>query len=168
MAKSETNSEDEPKKKGSGGGFIGLVILALGSLASAFGTVYLLTPEPAIAVAACPPTDAAQPTPPVLATGEKEYVALQEVLITIGSAPATRYLKMQISVVADKKESDTIREAEPVLIDAFVSYLRSVELSDFENPAFYTEMRSQLSRRAELVVGGDVSDGVLITEFLLR
>ena len=168
MAKTEAKTEDEPVKKGSGGGFIGLVILAVGSLASAFGTVYLLTPEPAAAVAVCTTDDSGQPAPPVLATGEKAYVELQEVLITIGSAPATRYLKMQISVVADKKESDAVKEAEPVLMDAFVSYLRSVEVSDFENPAFYAEMRQQLSRRADLVVGGDVAHGVLITEFLLR
>ena len=49
-----------------------------------------------------------------------------------------------------------------------MNYLRSVELSDFENPAFYAEMRAQLARRAELVLGGSVTDGVLITEFLLR
>jgi flagellar FliL protein len=29
-------------------------------------------------------------------------------------------------------------------------------------------MREQLSRRSELVLGGGVSQGVLITEFLLR
>jgi flagellar FliL protein len=61
-----------------------------------------------------------------------------------------------------------LTKAEPVLIDAFTNYLRSVELSDFENPDFYAHMREQLSRRSELVLGGGVSEGVLITEFLLR
>ena len=55
-----------------------------------------------------------------------------------------------------------------VLIDAFTNYLRSVELTDFENPGFYSHMRDQLGRRSQLVLGGGVSDGVLITEFLLR
>ena len=55
-----------------------------------------------------------------------------------------------------------------MLIDAFNNYLRSIELADVEDPGFYPHMREQLARRAELVLGGTVSNGVLITEFLLR
>jgi hypothetical protein len=71
-------------------------------------------------------------------------------------------------VVTDAEGTSMVQSAEPVLIDAFTNYLRSVELSDFENPDFYAHMREQLGRRSELVLGGGVSDGVLITEFLLR
>jgi flagellar FliL protein len=75
---------------------------------------------------------------------------------------------MKVSIVTDNSGAGMVTKAEPVLIDAFTNYLRSVELSDFENPDFYAHMREQLSRRSELVLGGGVSEGVLITEFLLR
>lgn len=153
----------------SGGGVMGLAILGVGSLAAAFATVYLLTPAaPASSAAACAPGETALTPPSPLVSSDLSYVELEEILITIGSEPATRYLKLKIAIVAQNKQVNFVKQSEPVLIDAFVNYLRSVELQDFENPAFYTDMRAQLARRAELVLGGAVTDGVLITEFLLR
>ena len=89
-------------------------------------------------------------------------------LITVGSAPATRFLKMNISIITDASGAKAVAEAEPMLADAFNTYLRSIEMTDLEDPGFYPRMREQLTRRAELVLGDGVTDGVLITQFLLR
>lgn len=161
----------EPVEAKPKSGLVGLVVLATGSLATAFATVYLLTPAEAGEVPACAPgTVIASEARPAsrLVSSDKTYVELEEILVTIGSAPATRYLKLQLSVVTDKSRTNAVRDAQPVLKDAFINYLRSVDLDDFEDPGFYTEMREQLARRAELVLGSAVSEGVLITEFLLR
>lgn len=160
-------AETEPKK-GGGGGLVGLLMLGAASLASSFGLFYFLTPAPVDAVAACPDPAATDAVIDPVAKPGQTYVELQEMLITVGSAPATRYLKMNVSVVTDAANSKTVQDAEPVLIDAFNTYLRTIELEDFENPAFYSHLREQLSRRSELVLGNSVSKGVLITEFLLR
>ncbi|KCZ92208.1 flagellar basal body-associated FliL family protein [Hyphomonas johnsonii] len=155
----------EPSK--ASGGMAAIAILAAGALVSSFATVYFLSP-------ASVPDSAACVTPQLLVdTGSRiepnqAYVELRDILITIGSAPATRYLKLKVAVISDKSNVATVEKAEPVLIDAYTNYLRSVEVSDFENPGFYSLMREQLGRRSQLVLGGDVSDGVLITEFLLR
>ncbi len=167
MSEKPEKPDSEPEKK-SGGGMAGLLVVALASGASSFGTAYML---PASSVGApaeheSDETPATQAEP--LAKPDQTYVELPEVLVTIGSAPATRYLKMSISIVTEKGGKDAVKAAEPVLVDAFVNYLRSVELRDFEDPGFYSRMRQQLSRRSELVLGSAVSDGVLITEFLLR
>ncbi len=154
------------------GGVAGIAILAAACIVSAFGIVYVLTPTPAPApdLAACTPGSAPQAGPVIApaATAEQDYVELKEVLITIGSAPATRYLKMNLSVMAAEGSAQQVKAAEPMLIDAFNTYLRSLELSDFENPAFYPHLREQLARRAEIILGSEVAEGVLITEFLLR
>jgi flagellar FliL protein len=152
--------------KKSGGGFVGLAILAVGAMTSSFATVYVLASDPPTGPA-CPVVDTGPAIEPI-AQQDQTYVELQDILITIGSEPATRYLKMKVSIVTDNSGAGMVTKAEPVLIDAFTNYLRSVELSDFENPDFYAHMREQLSRRSELVLGGGVSEGVLITEFLLR
>lgn len=150
------------------GGLIGLLMLGAASLVSSFGLVYFLTPPPAEPTEACVagegPAEAIAP----IVKADQSYVELQEMVITVGSAPATRYLKMNVSIMTDKSNTETIKEAEPVLIDAFNTYLRSIELEDFEDPGFYPRMREQLARRSELVLGSGVSNGVLITEFLLR
>ena len=161
--------EDGTKAGGkkAGGGIVGLAILAVGAMTSSFATVYLLASDPRLDSPACTPTESAPAVEPI-AHEDQTYVELRDILITIGSEPATRYLKMKIAIVTDDKGADMVEKAEPVLIDAFTNYLRSVELSDFENPDFYAHMREQLGRRSQLVLGAGVSDGVLITEFLLR
>ena len=162
----ETGETDESAKKS--GGMMGLIALAFAAIAGSFGATYFLGPSPAPAgYAESCDTEKEKPEPK-RAKIDQEFVPLEEILITIGSAPATRYLKMQVSVVTDKDSVDAIKSAEPILMDAFVNYLRSVEINDFEDPKFYSNMRRQLSRRSELVVGAAASDGVLITEFLLR
>jgi flagellar FliL protein len=176
--KPEKKAEKKPDAKTSGdpseaapkaaSGLIGLLILGAASLGSSFGLVYLLTPPPAPAAEACvageQTTAAIEPT----AKADLAYVQMQEILITVGSAPATRYLKMNVSVITENGNAEAVKAAEPVLIDAFNTYLRSLEMKDFEDPGFYPRMREQLARRSELVLGSGVSDGVLITEFLLR
>lgn len=151
--------------KKSGGGMAGLLIVAAASLVSSFGLFYLLSPAPSAGTAACAPVAGVVQTP--LAQGQT-YVDLGEVLITIGSAPATRYLKLNLTVVTGRDGAAKVRQAQPMLIDAFNIYLRSIELEDLEDPGFYPHLREQLARRSELVLGNSVSNGVLITEFLLR
>lgn len=167
-AKPEGAAADAPAKPASG--LMGLIVLGAASLLSSFGLVYFLTPPPSTATAeACAPGDAAAEAEikPML-KADQAYVPVKEVLITVGSAPATRYLKMNISIITDSANASVVQEAEPVLIDAFNTYLRSIEMKDFEDPGFYPRMREQLARRSELVLGSGVSNGVLITEFLLR
>lgn len=150
------------------GGLIGLLMLGAASLVSSFGLVYFLTPPAPAATEACLPAEShAEIVAPII-TADQSYVELQEMVITVGSAPATRYLKMNISIMTNSENTGAIKDAEPVLIDAFNTYLRSIELKDFEDPGFYPRMREQLARRSELVLGSGVSNGVLITEFLLR
>lgn len=164
----DTNPEAEAAPK-SGLNMMGLIVLGLACATTSFASVFFLAPSPA------PVTTVAAATEPVEAPKEKPataknhtYTPVQEILITIGHAPATRYLKMQVSVATDKTMAKDVKSAETALLDAFLLYLRSVEVSDFEDPNFYNHMREQLARRADLVLGDGVSKGVMITEFLLR
>ena len=169
--KDKTPPEEEtPEADAKSGGMMGLIALVFAAIAGSFGANYLLAPSAPASTSAevCEQAEKEPEAPKQRASEDQEFVELEEFLITIGSAPATRYLKMRVSVVTGKEEAKTVKDSEPILVDAFINYLRSVELSDFEDPGFYTHMRQQLSRRSELVVGASASDGVLITEFLLR
>ena len=161
------DTDAPPTKKSGSGGIVGLLGLAIAAAAGSFAVSYVMT-SPAPDAAACAAPGAIPGHIEPIAREDQDYVELEEILITIGSEPATRYLKMNLVIATDKSGTGAIEDAEPILRDAFINYLRSVELSDFEDPAFFARMREQLSRRAELVLGSAVSDGVLITEFLLR
>jgi flagellar protein FliL len=164
---SDTDSEI-PEKKASGGGLIPLVVLALVSMAGAFGVVFFLSPSPSPAALACGPGDGGAAAHQPLALEDHVYVELQEILVTIGNEPATRYVKIQTSVISDSSHMGAVKKAEPMLVDAFVGYLRALQLTDFESADFYPKMREQLAMRSEIVLGADASHGVLVTEFLLR
>lgn len=168
--KPDTNDSGQTETgKKSGGGIAGLAIVAAASLASSFGLFYFLTPSAPPPAAPCPPAGASEAAPEIKPLAQDQvYVEIKEILITIGSAPADRYLKLNVSIVTSKDSAAKVKEAEPMLIDAFNNYLRSIELSDLEDPGFYPHLREQLARRSELVVGSAASSGVLITEFLLR
>ena len=181
MAKKPKVSESEESKESKestgtapsakpSGGLLGFGIVAVASLVSSLGVFYFLTPGAPPETLACAPAESAGPVPgdvAPLAEGQI-FVGVKEMVITVGSAPANRFLKLNLSVVTRPEHAEQVKAAEPMLLDAFNNYLRTVELSDLEDPRFYTHLRSQLSRRAELVIGSSASNGVLITEFLLR
>lgn len=161
----ETEPDETPK---GGGGLVSLIALAVVCAAGAFGTVFMLSGKDTPAVLACGEhaEDGSAHAP--LAMSEYVYVDLQEILVTIGNEPATRYVKIKMSVISDNEHMGDVKKAEPMLVDAFVGYLRALTLSDFESADFYPRMREQLAVRSEVVLGADASHGVLITEFLLR
>ena len=165
--KPEAKSEEEAPSSG-GIGMMGLLVLGLACAATSFASVYFLAPAPTVAEAATVEAEYVPVEKPEKKKKDLTYTEVQEILITVGSAPATRYLKMQLAVATDKNDAEKIKPLETQLIDAFLLYLRSVELKDFEDPAFYKHMREQLGRRADLVLGDGIVEGVLITEFLLR
>lgn len=162
-AKEET--ADEPAAKT---GMAGLAMLAVAAMAGSFGISYFTAaaaPEPA---ETCSVEDTAHIEKAAVPDKDLAFVPLPDILTTIGSEPATRYLKMNVTVATHKDSTRTVDENKLVIIDAFISYLRSVELTDFENPDFYGHMREQLAHRSKIILGPDVSEGVLITEFLIR
>ncbi len=169
--KAAATTEESPPKQG-GINMMGLLVLGIACAATSFASVYLLAPASTVAVAAtteeAAKDDYADADKEADDKKEYTYTPVQEILVTVGNAPATRYLKMQVSLATDKTDAKKIKSSETALIDAFLLYLRSVSVDDFEDPAFYKHMREQLGRRADLVLGDGVAKGVLITEFLLR
>ena len=163
-AANDANEQDGKKK--SGGGFMSIASLGLAAGIGAFMANFL-APQNAASSEICVASNITTQEKPAFEAPEA-FVALPEILITVGSTPATRYLKMNVSIATSSAGASKVKKSEPVLIDAFNNYLRSVELSDMEDPGFYAHMREQLSHRAEIILGPDKTSGVLITEFLLR
>jgi len=167
---SEKQDDSQPEKGGIG--LVGMLVLGVACAATSFASVYFLAPaQTVVAEASSGDAEPAEyAAAPDKDSDKKDftYTPIQEILITIGNAPATRYLKMNVSLATSKSDARKIKSSETALVDAFLLYLRSVSVDDFEDPSFYKHMREQLTRRADLVLGDGVSEGVLITEFLLR
>lgn len=168
--KADDKQDAEAPAKG-GLNMMGLLVLGVACAATSFASVFFLAPAQTVAVAETAEATEEDYKPVEKDSGEKKsytYTEVQEILITIGTSPATRYLKMNLSLATEKADAKMVKTNETALIDAFLLYLRSVSVEDFEDPGFYKHMREQLGRRADLVLGDGVAKGVLITEFLLR
>ncbi len=165
ISKTDATPEATSTKKG---GAVGFAMIALAALTGSFGVSYATSTPIADSPETCKaePKDDADKTQTV--KRDLVYVPLPDILTTIGSEPATRYLKMTVTLATNKNGEQIAKERKLIIMDAFISYLRSVELSDFEDPSFYGHMREQLSHRSEIILGAETSEGVLITEFLIR
>lgn len=162
------STEEASSKSGSGLGLIGLVGIGVVALASSAGATVLMSAAPKTQPANCVQGDGGELMAEPLARPDQTYVELDELIVTIGSSPSSRFLKMKIAIVTGKDKTQQIEEAELLLKDAFLKYLRSLEINDFEDPRSFRRMREQLALRAEVVLGGNVSNGILITEYLIR
>ncbi|MEC7291403.1 MAG: hypothetical protein VXW22_15070, partial [Pseudomonadota bacterium] len=118
--KEDTTAEAEAPPK-AGLNMVGLIVLGLACATTSFASVFFLAPSPA------PVTAVAEAAEPEYVPEEKPasaksqtYTPVQEILITIGNAPATRYLKMQVSVATEKSKAKDVKSAETALIDAFL------------------------------------------------
>ena len=170
----KTDETDEIVEETKSLGMMGMVAMVIAALLGSFGVSYFLGGSEPTQLAECPPPEIkevkeeAETINAGIAREDQTYVELEELLITVGSEPATRYLKLSLTIATFEGEESKVRKSQPLLIDAFNGYLRSVELTQLEDPTFYPYMREQLSRRAELILGATVADGGLITDFLLR
>lgn len=169
--KTEEKPEKAQKAKKGGGGMIQAAILAVGAGLTAFATVFLMPgAEPEMQVCAneeAGTTEIAAHSPPPEPVNTI-LVPLDEILISIGRGEARRYLKINLTLIMDEKLEKQMPDLEPQLRDAFSTYLRAVEVTDFEDPAFYEVLRMQLHRRAQLIIGPKAVESILITDFLLR
>lgn len=167
MAKNAPDTDTAPKIRQSVG-IMTIAALSVLAASASFVTSFFSSPTSASQAESCPVAQNQDTSSPGLVREDQTYTALDDIVITVGSSPATRYVKLSIAIVSDKQGIARIEKAKPVLIDAFGNYLRSIEPSDFEDPTFYPSMKDALNHRAELVLGSSVSRGVLVTEFLLR
>lgn len=163
---STNGNSPAPAPKSGGKGLVGTAILGVVCAVCAFGVVFVMAPSEASEPAVCSVAEDAESE--ALASTGLGYVELEDMLVTIGDGANSRFVKLTAVIMAPKDETGHVEDARPMLADAFLSYLRAIEVSDFEEKNFYPDMREQLSRRAELVLGPDRAHGVLITEFLLR
>lgn len=150
----------------------GLLVLAPVVLIASAGASFLLgsaaSAPQSTAQSACAPasheeaarTDA-PPEPMIL-------MEVPEILVTIGSQPASRYVKMSVVVGVPEGAEKIYAENETVLMDSFLNYLRVIEPEHFEDPLFYRDMKTELSQRALLALGERNVSGFFVTEFLIR
>jgi len=165
--KPEPNSDDGKANEKSSGQMISklLMLIVLGT--ASFGTVFMLPSNAAPELHEEMTTKAdVHIDEPLALTKETGFLPLSP--LTISLQDNARILKIGITLETTKGEEDYIDPNNPKVRDAFMGYLRALRVEQIEDAAFMAQMRSQLLRRAKLILGADVVQGILITDFLVR
>lgn len=151
-----------PQKKG---GRLAAIITPIVLAGVAFGTVYFLPEEDPVIIAESVETDHKKEIDIGVPT-DMATVPLDQMTVSIGQNK--QVLRIGITLEAPYSSVDYISPDDPRLRDAFMGYLRAIEVSQLQDAAFMAQLRAQLLRRAKLVLGPENVYGVLITDFLVR
>lgn len=95
------------------------------------------------------------------------FVALDPFMVTIPRTNPVRQLRLELQLEVPAGARAEILALSPRLEDTMNTYLRSIDLSDIEDPDTLLRMRMQLLRRLQVAAGeGRITD-LLVTQFLI-
>ncbi len=152
------------KKKG---GLVGAVLTPLILGVVSFGTVFLLpTPDSETTSSNLEASASASVEPHNLMPENLYIVEMDEFVVSIRDD--RNILRMSLALEVPQQFQEEVNPNELRLRDAFMGYLRAVEIAELRDPAFLPQLRAQLLRRSRLVLGQEKVTGVLITDFLIR
>lgn len=95
------------------------------------------------------------------------YMALEPFMLSLPRTDPVRQLRLELQLEVPDTAQDIIRTMTPRLQDTMNTYLRSIDLSDIENPDTLLRMRMQLLRRLQVAAGDGLIRDLLITQFLI-
>lgn len=105
---------------------------------------------------------------PVADLPDIAFVALDPLVISLGSSGQSRHLRFRGSLEVVPGYENEVSKLLPRVIDVLNAYLRAVEIAMLEDPSALIKLRAQMLRRVQLVTGeGRVRD-LLILEFVLN
>ncbi|WP_323763769.1 flagellar basal body-associated FliL family protein [Marinovum sp.] len=166
MADAET--EDEPVKKRSKLPMTLGLVLALAGGGGGFYAVYsgMILGPPADEVRAGAPGDT-ETGAAAMALPDVAFVPLEPMVISLPGGSA-RHLRFTAQLEVPTAAKPDVELLLPRVVDVFNSYLRAVEVADLEKPTALLRFRSHLLRRAQLVLGDERVNNLLVMEFVVN
>jgi flagellar FliL protein len=95
------------------------------------------------------------------------FLELDPFMVTVSRTDPVRQLRLELQLEVPKGAETEVRSRFPRLEDTMNTYLRSIDLSDIENPDTLLRMRMQLLRRLQVAAGEGLITDLLVTQFLI-
>ena len=100
--------------------------------------------------------------------GGHAFLELAPIAVSIGAGGADRQLRMQAYLDLDPAHEAEVAALEPRIRDALLGYLRALEPAVLGEPTALLRVRSQMLRRARMIVGDEAVTDLLVTDFVLN
>lgn len=177
MAVAEVDAEEPPKKKGM---LIPLVIGLVLAGAAGFGGYWAVTSGPLASDGSGDHAsadshggghgeeDEEDAPPPRPDLHEVAFVALDPVVINLGTEHNVRHLLFTAQLEVAPEDADEVAHLSPRVMDVLNSYLRVIDLSELSEPHTLARLRAQLLRRVQIVTGDILVRDLLVTEFVVN
>lgn len=151
------------------GVFSAVLLGAAGFYASYTGLV-LAAPAPAHEPVAhhSPPDPVQAALPRQVPAGAVAYVALPSMIISLPQGTGRGHLKFTAQLETPPEAASEVEAHIPRVLDVLNGYLRAVDVSTFEDPGVLSDLRKQMLRRVQVVVGVEAVRDFLVTEFVLN
>lgn len=96
------------------------------------------------------------------------FVAMEPLVITLGSGTAQRHLRFAAQIEVAAPHAGEVTHLLPRIVDVMNGYLRAVEPTVLEDPTGLVRIRAHLLRRIQMVTGEGRARDLLVTEFVLN
>ncbi|MEE4189538.1 MAG: flagellar basal body-associated FliL family protein, partial [Roseobacter sp.] len=96
------------------------------------------------------------------------FVPLEPLMISMPRSSQYKHLRFRGELEVPAKHKTDVEHIQPRIIDVLNGYLRALEVSDIEEAASLTRLRSQMLRRIQIVAGPGRVNDLLIMEFVLN
>ncbi|MGI9395739.1 MAG: flagellar basal body-associated FliL family protein [Boseongicola sp.] len=156
-AETDDPGDEESPKKSKKGLLVGLVLAIVGA-----GGGYFVTSSGLLGGGAEVATKA------IRFSDDVAFVPVDPMTISMGRPADQRYLRFRAQLEVNADYESDVEALMPRVVDVLNTYLRSITMTDVEDPSSLLELRSQMRRRIDLVVGGDKINDLLVMEFVVN
>lgn len=96
------------------------------------------------------------------------FVPVDPIVISLGSSGANRHLSFRAQLEVPAEAVAEVSGVMPRVVDVLNSYLRAVDIREFDTPHGLVRMRAQMLRRVQIIVGDAKVNDLLVMEFVLN
>ncbi|WP_424930853.1 flagellar basal body-associated FliL family protein [Amaricoccus macauensis] len=98
---------------------------------------------------------------------EVSFVPIEQIIVSLPKQASARNLRFVGQLEVAPGQAEAVEQLMPRIVDVLNTYLRAVDVQDFEEPSQATRLRAQMLRRVQVVAGEGLVRDLLITEFVL-
>ncbi|EKE43761.1 flagellar basal body-associated protein FliL [Oceaniovalibus guishaninsula JLT2003] len=99
--------------------------------------------------------------------GDIAFVPLPAMVVSLAPGASASHLSFEAQLEVPDSYGHDVEKLVPRVVDVLNSYLRAIDPAMLERPAALTQLRAQMLRRVQIVVGEGRVNDLLIMEFVL-
>jgi flagellar FliL protein len=96
------------------------------------------------------------------------FVPVDPIVISLGATGTNRHLSFRAQLEVPAASVTEVSGLMPRIVDVLNSYLRAVDVREFDSPHGLVRMRAQMLRRVQIIVGDAKVSDLLVMEFVLN